>query len=94
VKSLDPNFQDYWRYYESPGLAHCFGGPGGYPAGVFDALVDWVENGVIPGPLNATSTPASANAPTIQRLLCLYPQKAKYNGVGDTSVASSYTCVD
>ncbi|KAJ4290559.1 hypothetical protein N0V90_010776 [Kalmusia sp. IMI 367209] len=65
VTALDANVQDFYRLFESPGLGHCYGGRGGYPSGTFDALVRWVEEGVAPDTLKATST---ANRTTV-----LYP---------------------
>lgn len=35
----DPNARDYFRYFEAPGVEHCFGGPGAYPGEAFKALV-------------------------------------------------------
>ncbi|KAF2643394.1 feruloyl esteras-like protein B precursor [Massarina eburnea CBS 473.64] len=55
VTALDPNVHDFYRLFESPGLGHCYGGVGGYPSGTFDALVKWVEEGVVPELLEATS---------------------------------------
>ncbi|KFY37008.1 hypothetical protein V495_07458 [Pseudogymnoascus sp. VKM F-4514 (FW-929)] len=46
VTKLDPNVQDFYRYFEVPGLQHCSGGNGGQPTTVFEALVAWVEDGI------------------------------------------------
>ncbi|KAF1958953.1 feruloyl esterase [Byssothecium circinans] len=55
VTALDPKVHDFYRLFESPGLGHCYGGIGGYPSGTFDAVVKWVEEGVVPEMLVATS---------------------------------------
>jgi feruloyl esterase len=69
------------------------GGIGAYPHTTFHALVDWVENGNAPSVLEATSQP-DANGSVINRILCAYPKKAKYDGKGGTNDFGSYTCVD
>ncbi|KAH7353150.1 feruloyl esterase-like protein B precursor [Pyrenochaeta sp. MPI-SDFR-AT-0127] len=69
VTALDRNVHDFYRLFESPGLAHCYGGAGGYPSGTFDALVKWVEEGVVPDKLEAKSV---SNRSTV---LCPYPKK-------------------
>jgi len=52
---LGPQFS---RFYPVPNVGHCFGGP---TTGIFNLLVNWVENGTAPGPIDATGlnfTPA------------------------------------
>ena len=77
-------------------MFHCSGGPG---ANVFDtltALDNWVEHGTAPDQIIAThynnNSPAQGVAFT--RPLCPFPQVAKYDGVGDTTNAASFTCVN
>lgn len=89
--------QDFYRYFEAPGVAHCRGGAGPQPVGELEALVKWVEQGVAPNELsavNATLYGGSPNAgqslPT--RKLCAWPKKQKYNG-GDPLKAESFECV-
>jgi feruloyl esterase len=48
VTKLMPEVHDFYRYFQSPGLAHCSGGPGGQPTTAFDALRKWTENGTVP----------------------------------------------
>ncbi|KAF2028199.1 hypothetical protein EK21DRAFT_114113 [Setomelanomma holmii] len=55
VKELDPDVHGFYRLFEVPGLQHCARGVGGYPAGTFDALVQWVENGIVSDALEAVS---------------------------------------
>jgi hypothetical protein len=90
----DPDFvslQSFYRLFRAPGMAHCGGGAGPYPAGTFGALVNWVEHGVAPDTLLASgglAAPASGRA----RPLCPYPQTAVYNGTGSVDLASSFHC--
>jgi hypothetical protein len=84
--------QKFYRLFRAPGVGHC-GGPT-TPAGIptapqpqnlFDALVNWVENGVAPETILATM-------PGRSRPLCPYPQTAIYNGSGSTDDAANFHC--
>lgn len=91
------------RLYMLPGVHHCAGGPGpdqiggsGRDAPVVDAQHDlltalehWVEKGRAPGAIIASKV--DGGAVTRTRLICPYPQQAKYKG-GDPAKASSFTC--
>jgi len=58
------------------------------------AMVRWVEQGAAPSAIIATKykgrTPADGIAFT--RLLCPYPQVARYNGTGSIDDSANYTC--
>ncbi|EYB23500.1 hypothetical protein FG05_13975 [Fusarium graminearum] len=84
----DSEANDYYRFFEAPGVNHCKGGPGWFPGGAFDALVKWVEEGKAPETLYAETTGTE-----MKRVveLCAYPKKLTYQG-GDASIASSYGC--
>ncbi|UZP43293.1 hypothetical protein NXS19_011109 [Fusarium pseudograminearum] len=84
----DPEANDYYRFFEAPGVYHCKGGPGWFPGGVFDALVKWVEEGKAPDTLYAETT-GTEKKRVVE--LCAYPKKLTYQG-GDASIASSYGC--
>ncbi|KAH6658969.1 Tannase/feruloyl esterase [Truncatella angustata] len=75
VLKVTPNAQDYFRFFEVPGLAHCSGGSGGQPTATFQALVDWVENGIVPEtlPISFNDTAGVLNT----RILCPYPEKVQ-----------------
>ncbi|KAL1848551.1 hypothetical protein Daus18300_013561 [Diaporthe australafricana] len=88
VLAQEPNAQDFYRLFFAPGLGHCFTGPGAYPDSTFDAMREWVETGVAPEILNATST----DAPIISRPLCPYPQEQKYDGVGNSTAGEGFYC--
>jgi hypothetical protein len=82
--------QDFFRLFRAPGVGHCSGGVGPQPQGLFEALVNWVENKVPPQTIAAQNT--SGGVVTRTRPLCPYPQTAVYNGSGDPNLASSFTC--
>ncbi len=93
------------RLYLVAGMEHCIGGPGpsafgqlGLPSakgpafGAFTALEQWVEDGKAPDELIATKYSA-AQKPTMTRPLCPYPQRVKYNGIGDSNDVGSFSCI-
>jgi feruloyl esterase len=79
------NTQDFYRYYVFPNATHC-GGAGMTTNVLFDALVNWVENGVAPdyvvAQVNATRT----------RKVCMYPNTPVYSGGGSTDDQASFSC--
>jgi feruloyl esterase len=100
--------RQFFRYFLVPGMAHCGGGPGLHDFGqnlqlevpqdsdhdILTALARWVEEGVAPDEIIASSyvDDLSAKAIRFQRPICPYPQFPKYVG-GDQNAASSYRCV-
>ncbi|KAF1817677.1 tannase and feruloyl esterase [Eremomyces bilateralis CBS 781.70] len=94
VTALDPEVHDFYRLFESPGLAHCAPGAGAYPAGTFKALVEWVEHGVAPRTLlgkfqRSPQANQTNQQPNETRILCPYPQRARYLGGGSVRFACS-----
>jgi hypothetical protein len=96
------------RLYLAPGMQHCAGGPGPSFFGQFGstssddpqhnayvALEHWVEKGVAPSQVIATKYQDDnpAHAVKMTRLLCPYPQVAKYKGAGDANDAASFVCL-
>ena len=74
--------QQFYRLFRAPGVAHC----GLAGTGPFDALVNWVENGVAPDHIDVTISGKG-------RRLCPYPQTAIYDSTcGDTTKASCFYC--
>ena len=59
------------------------------PQNLFRALVNWVENGVAPEQIIASTTVGGV---TRTRPLCPYPQTAIYNGSGSTDDAANFHC--
>jgi hypothetical protein len=74
--------QQFYRLFRAPGVGHC-GLAGTAP---FNALVNWVENGVAPDQIDVTISGKG-------RRLCPYPQTAIYDPTcGDTTEADCYYC--
>ena len=86
-----PEADSFLRLYMVPGMAHCGGGLATDRFDLMTRLVEWVENGAAPGPVEARRLDDSG-AVDRTRPLCPYPQKAAYNGTGDVNAAGSYTC--
>lgn len=90
--------QDFYRYFEAPGVGHCRGGAGPQPVGELKVLVKWVEEGVAPDELSAVNVTLHGKEPDAgqslpTRKLCAWPKKQKYNG-GDPLVAENFDCVE
>jgi feruloyl esterase len=81
---------DFFRLFMVPGMGHCRGGPGADQFDAQAALEAWVEQGVAPASMRASHR--EGGAATRTRLLCPYPQMAKYDGSGDTNSAESFVC--
>jgi feruloyl esterase len=77
--------QDFYRYYVFPNAGHC-GGAGMTNKVLFDALVNWVENGVAPDYLVAQVNP------TRSRKICMYPNTPVYVGSGSTDDQANFYC--
>jgi hypothetical protein len=84
VEALDPDVRDFYRYFEVPGVSHCSGGPGLFPATALDSLVKWVEKGEAPGSIEGVLGKA-------KRPICAWPLVAAYKG-GDVDEAESFEC--
>jgi len=89
--------QPWFRFFLSPGSAHCQSGPAGSPIGVvadegtlFHALVNWVEHSVPPDQIPAKQTVGGKLIRT--RPMCPYPSTAVYKGSGDINDAANYRC--
>jgi Tannase and feruloyl esterase len=89
--------QKFYRFFPYPGNSHCGGNPDQPNAplinatDLFNALVNWVENGTAPDSITAYNNATLALA-TVSRPICKYPDKLVYNGTGSTNVASSFAC--
>lgn len=94
VLEEDPKVHDYYRLFLAPGAEHCTAGIGWYPGNIFQALVDWVENGTAPDTLRAIATPTASGSispPLRTADLCAWPKVLTYVA-GDSNEASSFTC--
>jgi hypothetical protein len=94
--------QQFSRFYPIPNMSHCSGGPATDRFDLLTPLANWVENGIPPGPINATGvnfTPATYQVSFVQgpatrtRPLCPYPQQARFTGnisvIGGVPVATN-----
>jgi len=87
------------RFYVTPGASHGGGGVDAsgqaipHRADLLAVLDDWVQSGKIPDTLTQVSQEATAPFNVISsRPLCRYPLYPRYNGQGDPTRASSFTC--
>lgn len=95
--------QDSARLYLIPGMNHSSGGPAADQFDLVDQLVAWVEQGVAPQAVVASVRGVGSNLPNPEvpadwsphrtRLLCPWPQVARYRGAGDIESAASFQCV-
>lgn len=101
-KALDAAYggkaADFARYFPIPGMNHCSGGPATDKFDMVGALVNWVENGVAPDSVIATSRnqeyaytgswaaymPNKLLTAGITRPLCAYPKVARTTDGGTT----------
>jgi hypothetical protein len=81
--------QEFARLFMAPGVAHCGGGTGPQPQGLFEALVNWVEHGTAPKTILATR---ASGGMTQSRPLCPYPAFARWTGNGSSDDAASFVC--
>ncbi|HZF29726.1 MAG TPA: tannase/feruloyl esterase family alpha/beta hydrolase [Gammaproteobacteria bacterium] len=85
------NMDDFYRIFFVPAMGHCGAdatGPNKFDA--VAALEGWVEKGLAPRALEASQY--ADGKFTRSRLLCKYPQVAKYDGKGSADDARSFTC--
>lgn len=83
---------EFMRYYQAPGVAHCVGGPGADTADLLTPLDAWVSSATAPGTLTAKKVNPTNGATVFSRPLCVHPKYPHYNGSGDVSAAANYTC--
>jgi pimeloyl-ACP methyl ester carboxylesterase len=97
VSDGSDDVQDFYRFFEAPGVSHCMGGVGAQPVDDIEALVKWVEQGIAPDTLSAVNATLYGEVPgpgqeLPVRNLCAWPKKQTYNG-GDPAKAESFDCV-
>jgi len=89
----DAETKEFFKLYMIPGMSHCGGGLGCFDSTVlFDALVDWVENGTEPA--TYTGAGVNSNGDPRTRPMCPFPQVAVYSGSGNIDDATNFTCED
>lgn len=77
ISEHNNNTSEFYRYFEVPGLAHCFDGKGGQPVHLFDQLRAWVEDGDAPS-LSPVTVTRPDNSTQVQ-ILCAWPSKAVFD---------------
>lgn len=78
------------RLFLVPGMHHCGGGNGPDRFDTLSALEQWVEGGVAPASIAASTKP---DAPVQRHLpLCPWPEQARYSGAGDLADQSNWSC--
>lgn len=87
---IGEDLDNFYRLFMVPGMNHCGQGNGLNKFDGMTALIDWVENGVVPHRITAEQTAGPDTGRT--RPLCPYPQVAKYKGSGDVNLADSFVC--
>lgn len=80
---------DFFRFFEMPGVNHVSGGPGADQYDSLGVLVDWVENGVAPEVIVAEHHGEDGSV-EFSRPLYRYPMVAGYDGVGDPKSWESF----
>lgn len=90
VAANGPKTQDFFRLFMVPGMYHCRGGVGADRFDALTAVINWVENGTAPASIIAAQMDQGKLART--RLLCPYPQVARYVGPGKDADSSSFAC--
>lgn len=78
---------EFFRLFMIPGMNHCRGGPGAIEFDKMAAITRWVEEGVEPEAIIATSAKRDFTRP-----LCSYPKLATYKGSGDINDAANFVC--
>ena len=83
--------KDAVALFMMPGVSHCGGGSGPFIFDNIGILETWLDRGTPPEKIIAHRPPDAAGK-AMSRPLCPYPQRAQYNGEGDTDDASSFSC--
>lgn len=89
--------KSFWKLYLVPGGGHGGGGLSTWltTGDGFNAMVDWVENGIEPAAIIGSRGPdVDANFPDPRtRPNCPYPEVARYSGEGSIDDAANFMCV-
>ena len=93
--------QQFYRLFHVPGTGHCGlpifsngGSLGPWPqnGADFDAVINWVENGIAPSEVIGAGNQAGGAPGTLTRPTCPYPETAVYNGGGSILDAAYWVC--
>jgi feruloyl esterase len=92
VRALLPDVEDFYRMFSASGCGHCGAnkdGSGYLPENPLRYLTAWVENGTAPDTMLGVNQKTGREQP-----LCIWPKVARWDGVNNASVATSYSCED
>ena len=84
------------RLFMSPGEGHSHvtaAGPGLTLSNGMVALMNWVEEGIAPDSIRTERYELSTGERTMTRIVCVYPNAARYSGSGDYREAENFSCV-
>jgi feruloyl esterase len=90
-KRMGPGTTDFFRLFMVPGMLHCDGGPGPDQMDTLGTLSAWVEKGTAPDAVPVKKV--TGGKVVRSRVLCAYPEMAKWKGSGSTDDAANFTCV-
>ncbi len=93
VLAHDATASEDARLFLMPGMDHCNGGVGPSVVNYLDVMDEWVTTGKAPDEV-PVYWPDEDRQLAGSRLLCAYPQVAKYDGQGDPRDVSSFSCVN
>jgi pimeloyl-ACP methyl ester carboxylesterase len=85
----DNELSSYVRLFMLPGVLHCATGTGPDSVDWLGLIQDWVENNKAPERIVASKKEKGKTVMT--RPIFPYPQKAKYNGSGDSNSEKSFS---
>ncbi|WP_250487481.1 tannase/feruloyl esterase family alpha/beta hydrolase [Caballeronia sp. GaOx3] len=84
----------FMMLYMIPGVYHCNSGPNVTNEDFLTPMMNWVENGTVPGQVLVNFTASSTDKTVVKsRPVFPYPATVAYNG-GDVNAASSYIKAD
>lgn len=90
VEQRTAGAREFARLFMVPGMGHCGGGPGPDTFDTLGTLDRWVSGGTPPDKIVVSHLTGGKVDRT--RLLCAWPQVAKWNGSGTTDDAASFKC--
>ena len=91
TQRMGPATTDFFRLFMVPGMLHCGDGPGPDQFDTLGTLSAWVEQGTAPDSVRANKM--AAGKLVRSRILCAYPEVARWKGAGSTDDAANFTCV-
>jgi feruloyl esterase len=89
-KAMGANADGFVRLFMVPGMFHC---KGGLNVDRFDAVttvIAWTERQEVPEQMIGSRIEGTTVVRS--RLLCPYPQVARYKGTGSTDEARNFSC--